>query len=174
MRLPLCLLLAWILLAAVGPMASAQAPSPPPPKSPRADHDALTAARFELSIDGVAIASFSELVSLSRGFDPSDLDLTAQGVVASRLAPPSVTLKRGVTRSSSLQEWFEAAMQGEASARKSCSLTMYNTKGDPVAQYHLENAWPAKIEIGSLKAGSSEVLIETVVFVAEHIRELAR
>ena len=42
-----------------------------------------------------------------------------------------------------------------AAARKSCSLVMFNTKGKPVARYHLENAWPSKIEIGALKAGAS-------------------
>ncbi len=38
---------------------------------------------------------------------------------------------------------------------------MHNTAGEPVARYHLENAWVPKIEISALKAGSSEVLYET-------------
>jgi phage tail-like protein len=79
-----------------------------------------------------------------------------------------------MTRGLELQDWLEAALSGSEGARKSCSLTMYNTKGDAVARYHLENAWPAKIEIGSLKAGSSEVLIETVVIVADAIRDVRR
>jgi phage tail-like protein len=60
-----------------------------------------------------------------------------------------------------------------AAARKSCSLIMYNTGGQPVARYHLENAWPAKIEIGALKAGSNEVLRETVTLTCEHIQRVS-
>ena len=37
----------------------------------------------------------------------------------------------------------------------------------------MEHAWPAKIEIGALKAGASEVLMETVTFVCEHIQRVA-
>ena len=47
------------------------------------------------------------------------------------------------------------------------SLVMYNYDGKPVARYHLENAWPSKMEIGALKAGSTEVLMETVTIVCE-------
>ena len=50
---------------------------------------------------------------------------------------------------------------------------MYNVDGKPVARYHLEHAWPAKIEIGALKAGASEVLMETVTMVCEHIQRVA-
>jgi phage tail-like protein len=163
--------LAAVLLAgAAGPIGASQAP--PPKKGPAADHDALTAARFEITIDGVPIASFFQIVSLSWGVDPQDLELGAGGVaLPARRTPPTVVLKRGMTRGLQLQEWLEAALLGDPAARKSCSLVMYNTKGDPVARYHLENAWPAKIEIGSLKAGASEVLLETVTIVADEIRD---
>ena len=50
---------------------------------------------------------------------------------------------------------------------------MYNFDGAPVARYHLENAWPSKLEIGSLKAGASEVLMETVTLVCEQIQRVA-
>ena len=58
-------------------------------------------------------------------------------------------------------------------ARRSCSLVMYAADGKPVARYHMEHAWPAKIEIGALKAGASEVLMETVTLVCEHIQRVA-
>ena len=49
-----------------------------------------------------------------------------------------------------------------AAARKNVTLTMYNAAGEPVARYHLTNAWPAKLEINGLKAGAGSVLLETV------------
>jgi hypothetical protein len=50
---------------------------------------------------------------------------------------------------------------------------MYNTNGKPVARYHLEQAWPAKIEIGPVKSGANEALMETVTIVCEHVQRLA-
>jgi phage tail-like protein len=70
--------------------------------------------------------------------------------------------------------WHELVVLGDvAAARKSCSLTMFNTKGEGVAKYRLDAAWPAKIEIGALKAGASEVLMETVTIVCEFIQRVS-
>ena len=88
--------------------------------------------------------------------------------------PPHVVLKRGKNSSMELWAWHEAVLMGDiVAARKSCSLVMYNYDGKPVARYHLEHAWPAKLEIGALKAGASEVLMETVTIVCENIQRVA-
>jgi phage tail-like protein len=113
------------------------------------DHDAITAARFSITIDGYEIASFSELVALN-----------------ARATPPTVVLKRGKNSSMEMWAWHEAARMGDmAAARKSATLVMYGYDGKPVATYHLENAWPSKIEIGALKpaknAGGGKIAAET-------------
>jgi phage tail-like protein len=88
--------------------------------------------------------------------------------------PPTLTLKRGKNQSMELWLWHEAVLMGDImAARKSCSLVMYATDGTPVARYHLEMAWPSKLEVGALKAGASEVLMETVTLVCEHIQRVA-
>jgi hypothetical protein len=52
--------------------------------------------------------------------------------------------------------------------------------GTAVDRYHLESAWPAKIEIGGLKAGASEVLysrtraVPLAVVDPARLRDLAR
>ena len=52
--------------------------------------------------------------------------------------PPTVTLKRGKNKNMEMAAWHELVVLGDvAAARKSCSLTMFNTKGEPVARYHL-------------------------------------
>jgi hypothetical protein len=50
---------------------------------------------------------------------------------------------------------------------------MYNTAGEPVAKYYLESAWPSEISISGLKAGSSEVLYETVTLMCEDLQRVA-
>ena len=141
--------------------------------------EAITASRFSITIDGYEIAAFSELQGITTQVDVVDfLQSSDKEVMLTKLpakrTPPTVILKRGKNNSMELWSWHEAVLAGDmAAARKSCSLVMYNTDGKPVARYHMENAWPAKIEIGGLKAGASEVLMESVTVVCEHIQRVA-
>ena len=114
-------------------------------------NDALTAARFSITIDGYEIASFSELQGITTEVEPVDfLESTDKEVVFKKLPgkrkPPTIVLKRGKNTSMELWAWHEAVLQGNiVAARKSCSLIMYNYDGAPVARYHLEQAWPSKL-----------------------------
>jgi phage tail-like protein len=139
----------------------------------------LAAARFSLTIDGVEIAQFSELAGINSEVEPVEI-MEAEGdrISLKRLPgkrkPPTVTLKRGKNRDMGIFAWHQSVVEGQlAAARKSCTLTMYDTDGTAVARYYLESAWPAKIEIGGLKAGASEVLYETVTLTCEHIQRVA-
>src|ERR1700746_558221 len=114
--------------------------------------DAITSSRFSITIDGYEIASFSELQGITTQVEPVDFfHSNDKSVMLSKLpgkaSPPTVVLKRGKNSSMELWTWHEAVLTGDmAAARKSCSLVMYNSDGKPVARYHLENAWPAKLE----------------------------
>jgi phage tail-like protein len=141
--------------------------------------EAITAARFSITIDGYEMAMFSELAGITSEVEPVDyLDATDKQVALTKLPgkakPPTVVLKRGKTSGLELWAWHETVRRGDmAAARKNCTLVMYNTDGKPVARYHLEHAWPSKLEIGALKAGSSEVLYETVTLTCEHLQRVA-
>jgi phage tail-like protein len=50
---------------------------------------------------------------------------------------------------------------------------MYDSDGHPVARYHLENAWPSQLEVAPLKAGSNEVLYETVTLMCDAAQRIA-
>src|SRR4051812_22643606 len=146
---------------------------------PEQPHDALTAARFSITIDGYEIASFSELQGITTEVEPvSFMESSDKEVILKQLpgkaVPGKVVLKRGKNQSMELWAWHESVLQGNmVAARKSCSLVMYNFDGAPVARYHLENAWPSKLEVGALKAGASEVLMETVTIVCESIQRVS-
>jgi len=143
------------------------------------EYDALTAAMFEIRIDSHSMALFSELSGISSSIDVVDyMQSDGKENILKKLpgkrTPPTVTLKRGMTKNIEMAAWHELVVMGDvAAARKSCSLLMYNTKHEPVAQYHLTEAWPSKIEIGALKAGASEVLMETVTIVCEFIQRVS-
>ncbi len=146
---------------------------------PPGSTDPITGSRFSITIDGYEIASFSELQGITTSveivdfFHSNDKDVMLNKLPGKRV-PPTVVLKRGKNNSMELWSWHEAVLNGDmAAARKSCSLIMYGSDGKPSAKYHLFNAWPAKLEIGALKAGQSEVLMESVTVVCEHIQRVA-
>jgi phage tail-like protein len=146
--------------------------------APGSEQDTLTAARFELTVDGHSLAIFSELAGISSSVDIDDvrLDTKRKQKVLKKLprTPPTVTLRRGMTRNIEMAAWHELVILGDvAAARKNVTLTMYDVKGDPVVRYHLTNAWPSKLEIGALKAGASSVLTETVTLVAEFMQRVS-
>lgn len=146
---------------------------------PQQPNDALTAARFSITIDGYEIASFSELSGITTEVEAVNFMESSDKEVINKKLPgqikqPTVVLKRGKNSSMELWSWHEAVLNGDiVAARKSCSLVMYNYDGKAVARYHLEHAWPSKLEIGALKAGASEVLMETVTIVCERLQRIA-
>ena len=50
----------------------------------------------------------------------------------------------------------------KSGARRNATLEFHAADGTTIARYNLTDAWPAKVEISALEAGSSEVLYETV------------
>jgi phage tail-like protein len=165
------LLLATTAIALSWPTSSGAGSSASPGGPP-------TVTRFALVVDGHEIASFGELVGLSAGFEPSDLEVNLAGqqtklVVPTRQHPPTVALRRGLTTSIELWDWHEDVLRNGSRGWKNSELVMYDTEGRPVARYFLENAWPAKLEIDTLKAEENEILTETVVIVCEHMRRVS-
>lgn len=138
---------------------------------------ALIPSRFDVTIDGHSLAVFSELVGISSAVEVVDaISASPTETILKKLpgkrTPPTVTLKRGMTRSIEMAAWHELVILGDiAAARKSCSLTMFDAKGDPVARYHLTDAWPQKVEIEV--ADTSGVLMETVTMTCDFIQRVS-
>ena len=143
-------------------------------------NDAITASRFSITVDGYEIAQFSELSGITTEVDVIDfMENTANADSVLKKLPgkkkaPTIVLKRGKNMSIDMWTWHEAVLNGDiAGARKSGSIVMYAYDGTPVARYHFENGWPAKISVGQLKAGANDVLMEEVTIVCEHIARVA-
>ena len=120
----------------------------------------ITAARFSITVDGYEIASFSELQGIRTEIktvefvESGDKGLVQMNIPSNPVLA-TITLKRAQTQDPQMWTWHEAARFGEmGAARKSCSLVMFDAAGKPVARYHLENAWPSKIELGALRGAA--------------------
>ena len=114
----------------------------------------ITASRFGISIDGVQIGVFAQLIS------EADLGTGAAG--------KAITLTGGRTQGIEMASWHELVILGDvAAARKSATIVMYDSSGSPVKRYHLENAWPSKLSLdtserGKLRTASVMLMYETL------------
>src|SRR2546429_7582810 len=139
----------------------------------------VSAARFVVQFDTSAAGqpggiTFSELSGITSEVEVSEYMATGQlGVSMSKqfgkIKPATIVLKRGLDQDFTLWKWHSEVLAGLTSARKSCSLMLQDTMGVTKATYRLTNAWPSKLEIGSMKAGASEAGIATVTLNCEHI-----
>jgi phage tail-like protein len=89
--------------------------------------------------------------------------------------PPTITLKRGVDKDMALWAWHQMAITGNPAARAPyLSLEIYGgglanvQDAQPLMSYILVNAWCAKINISSAKAGEG-FLTEDVMIACDQI-----
>ena len=137
----------------------------------------LSAAHFTIEIDGHVIATFSELTGINSEVESVEyIAASREGHVIhskqfGKTKPPKVTLKRGMDKEDTkkLWLWHQAVLNGEPGALRTCQLTLKTASGDIQISYVLEDAWPAKIDIAGAKAGSSDVITQTVEMVCSQI-----
>ena len=143
----------------------------------------LSAAHFVISIDGTEVATFSELTGINSEVEAVEYisaNSTKDGLVQhtkqfGKTKPPKVTLKRGLDGSKAIWAWHEMVMNGDVTAITTCHLKLLSqaadTGGEPKVKitYVLENAWPSKVDIAGMKAGASDIIMETVEIVCDSI-----
>lgn len=79
-----------------------------------------------------------------------------------------ITLKRGITDSMDMWTWRKQVEDGDIdSARRSGTITLYNQRGEPVARWNFERAWPQKLNGPTYDAKTNEVAIEELTITHE-------
>ncbi|MFF8831231.1 phage tail protein [Streptomyces sp. NPDC015131] len=150
------------------------------PFSPMQDApQAITAARFVVSFDQSAPSYFSELSGITSEVEPTEYiaSHSRSGRVVhtkqfGKTKPPTVTLKRGVDGTGFLFAWHAMVREGNPAAKMTGTLELQDAAGATQMTYRLFNAWPSKVEVGNLKAGASEIVLETVTFTCEEVKAL--
>ncbi len=128
---------------------------------------------FRLEIDNTPVAAFSEVSGLTSDGDSADyrtgmdIPLTLRKLPGLRKYGP-ITLKRGMLHDATLWDWYRNIATGSPDRRNGTVVLMDETQHD-VLRWHFENAWPNKMDGPSLKAGASEVAIESIELIVEDI-----
>jgi len=161
----------WVaMLAALGLVLIVVLTSPgshPKPAQAQTTQDPLTAAKFSLVLDGQEIGAFNELGGVT-----SSIKLPRADGKAAQL-DFSIVLKRGASEALEMSSWHRAATTQVTGYRKNVTLVSYDTAGTPVMKFELKGAWPAEYHLSALKAGSSEVIYESVTLTASSFERVS-
>ena len=83
----------------------------------------------------------------------------------------NIVLKRGVTKEMDLWDWRGNVLDGDMKgARRSCTITVYDTQHNPMAMWELNDAWPCKLTGPTFNAQNNEIAVEELEMVHEGIK----
>jgi phage tail-like protein len=143
---------------------------------PLPEMDSSVGHSFGLEFDGVVIKQIQEVAGLKMEQDVIELkENTADGKYIIKKLPGrpkagEITLTRGLTSDNSFEKWCQSSHFGKMQdARKGGAVIVFDFEGAPIKRYKLVNAWPKSLEIGSLKAGDTNVLTEKLSVTYEQI-----
>jgi phage tail-like protein len=133
---------------------------------PSARNDPLKSFSFLVEIDGVASAAFKFVSGLGAEVEVIEYREGADNLSSSRKLPgrvkyPNVTLKRGLTTSHDLWDWWQTVRDGTLQ-RRAVVITLLDDARQPVLRWRLREAWIARIEVSELDASKNEIAIESI------------
>jgi len=120
---------------------------------------------FHVEIDGIAEAVFKECSGLE--YETEVLSFEEGGVndrvhkLPGRTKFSNLTLKKGMTQSSELWDWYMKVVQGKPE-RRNMSVVLFDPSQGEVKRWSFESAYPIKWSGPSLKAEESAIGIETL------------
>ena len=121
---------------------------------------------FLVEAEGEAIGAFSEVELPSAEIEVIEYREGADKASSARKLPgrakyPNLVLKRGVTGSTELWQWFDALRSGNLE-RRTVRITLLDEARTPVVAWVFRRAWPARYDAPDLNALGNEVAIETL------------
>ena len=121
---------------------------------------------FLVEIDGITQAGFSDCSGLGSSNDPIEYreggDNTTMRKLPGMTKYTNISLKRGLTDSRELYDWYRLVVTGKTE-RRNGSIVVLDADGvTEVVRWNFFNAWPAKLEGPTFSAKGNEVAIETL------------
>jgi len=138
-------------------------------------HDPYKNFPFRVEIEGLTVSGFSEVSGLSATAEVIEYREGADEFTPRKLPGlvkyPNVTLRRGVTKSRELFDWWASVEKG-AVQRRNVSVVLLDDARNEVVRWNLQDAWVTKFEFGDLNAEGNDVAIESIEIAHERL-ELA-
>jgi phage tail-like protein len=137
---------------------------PAPPVGGR--RDPLLGFQFRVEIEGLVVGGFSEVDGLETEIEVQEYREGGRNHYIHKRAgpaksPSNLSLKKGISDSRVLPDWFADVVQGRVE-RKNISVLMMDTSGEEKVRWNFEKAYPVKWQGPQLRANASEVAVETL------------
>jgi phage tail-like protein len=119
---------------------------------------------FRVEIEGIDVASFSEVMGLTAEGDVVEYRVgTSLANTVTKLPGlrkyTNVQFKRGYIQSDDLWQWYAEIAAGQVQ-RRAVAVVLMDEAHQDVIRWLIEQAWITKIEGPALKAAGNEVAIE--------------
>jgi len=138
--------------------------------------DPLRNFRFRLEIGGINEAHFSEVTGFDITTDVIDYREGDEPTHVRKLPGlnkfGNVTLKRGITDSMDLYNWYKDVLAGKT-RRETVAIVVLDEEGKDKARFQITDAWPSKYDPMDLNAKGNDVSIETHELVNEGVERTA-
>jgi phage tail-like protein len=138
---------------------------------PGSRHDPFRNFNFIVEIDGISSSSFSEVEFPSSTIGIVEYREGGDKVSSSRKLPGrvhygNVTLKRGVTQSSDLWDWWNTLRNGTPDRRNGV-IVLLDSQLQEVRRWGFTGAWPCRYDVSGLAGRGEETVIETLELAVE-------
>ena len=136
------------------------------------DTNPITNFKFKVEFGGESV-SFQEVdlpeseIEIIEYRDGSDVHSSVRKIPG-RTKHANLVLKRGLTNSLELYEWFRQTKQGIVE-RRDITVSILNEEKEPFVTWKLTNCWPTKYSGSTLMAKGNEVVIETLEIAVEDV-----
>src|SRR4051794_18161659 len=140
--------------------------------------DPLRSFRYRLEIDGIEQAGFSVVAVGDSSIDSIDYREGNEPKHVRKLSGrnkfANVTLKWGITKSTTLAEWHQLVVEDgpPRAARRTVVIRIQNEAGEDKAAFEVVDAWPCKYDSTDLNGKGNEVGIDLLELVHEGITRI--
>jgi phage tail-like protein len=133
---------------------------------PRRANDPLAVFNFQLEIDGITRAGFSECTGLNAEANVIEYREGNESLTTRKLHGlikyGNVTLKWGVTQDPELFNWFKTVVDGDIDRKQTMSVVLLDEQRNEAVRWNIINAWPSKYVIPDMKSDGNEIAFESV------------
>ncbi|SDW55092.1 phage tail protein [Paenibacillus sp. CF384] len=131
--------------------------------------------RFWVELDGILAGGFTEVSGLEAEVEIEEFREGGQNGFVHKLPKSTrfspIMLRRGITSSSSLWDWYAGVMAGKV-VRKSGSIILQHLSGEELCRWNFFDAYPVKWSGPTLNASQSDVAIETLELVHNGLKTI--
>jgi phage tail-like protein len=126
---------------------------------------------FRVEIEGIVVGGFSEVSGLqieieAQSFREGGVNEYLRQVPGPAKYPSNLILKRGLTDDDALWSWQRDVVRGQIT-RKNGSVVLCDATGEEQWRWNFLSAFPVKWQAADFRAGTAEVVIETLELVHE-------